>query len=184
MSHITQQELNKAFSLSQQFLRPGPFFARKISTKIVKLATPGDTIETWIDTGDTITQELTREVPSSGKYIIIIDDLKNSSTKKQQYFIPYEDFMKRYSLLDGSPITETMSSEFETTTMVQAKGVIKGFAALLEDSPTGDYEKPGSWGEGIASGANQEGYWMSAIEKPKEWYFMPLTHFNRDYEIL
>ena len=37
---------------------------------------------------------------------------------------------------------------------------------------------------GIAGGANQEGYWIASVEKPTEWYFMPLTHFERDYIIL
>ena len=91
-----------------------------------------------IDTGHTITQELTRIVPTDDKYIIIIDDLKNSTVKKQQYFIPYQDFIKRYTI-DGTTITSDMSS-FETTT-VQAKGIITGFECLYEDSH-GDYKNP------------------------------------------
>lgn len=181
---ITQKELNNAYELSKKGIRPEPFTARKVSTKIVKLAVPGETIETWIDTGHTITQELTRIVPTDDKYIIIIDDLKNSTVKKQQYFIPYQDFIKRYTLIDGTTITSDMSSEFETTTMVQAKGIITGFECLYEDSTCGDYEKPASWGKGFASGADCPGYWMAAIEKPTEWYFMPLTHFQRDYKII
>ena len=181
---ISQQELNQAFELSQKGVRPGAFTARKVSTKVVKLAYPGETIETWIDTGDTITQELIRTVPNDGEYIIIIDDLKNSTTKKQQYFIPYQDFIKRYTLIDGTHITSNMSSEFETTTMVQAKGIITGFTCLKEDTLSGDYQKPESWGEGIASGADCPGFWMASVEKPTEWYFMPLTHFERDYKII
>ena len=181
---ISQQELNQAFDLSKKGVRPEPFTARKVSTKVVKLAYPGETIETWIDTGDTITQELTRTVPSVGNYIIIIDDLKNSTTKKQQYFIPYLDFIKRYTLIDGTPITSDMSSEFETTTMVQAKGIITGFSCLKEDTSTGNYQKPASWGKGFAYGADCPGFWMAAVEKPTEWYFMPLTHFDRDYKII
>ena len=79
-------------------------------------------------------------MPTDDKYIIIIDDLKNSTVKKQQYFIPYQDFIKRYTLIDGTTITSDMSSEFETTTMVQAKGIITGFECLYEDSTCGDYE--------------------------------------------
>ena len=142
------------------------------------------TIETWIDTGNTVVLELLRTVPTDGHYIIIIDALKNSQTKEHKYFIPYADFCKRYTLIDGTSITEDMTSQFETTTMVQAIGIITGFAAIEEDTYTGDYEKPASWGKGIAGGADQEGYWMASIEKPTEWYFMPYTHFERDYEIL
>tara|TARA_B100000575_G_scaffold246358_1_gene211342 strand:- start:276 stop:854 length:579 start_codon:yes stop_codon:yes gene_type:complete len=182
---ITQQQLNDAFKLSKKAIRPVPFTARKVSTKIVKLAYPGETIETWIDTGDTITQELTRTVPIDGKYIIIIDDLKNSTTKKQKYFIPYEDFIKRYMFIDETPITLDMSCEFETTTMVKAKGIVTGFEWLKADTgKSGNYQKPFSWGEGFASGANCPGYWIAAVEKPTEWYFMPLTHFERDYKII
>lgn len=181
---ISQEQLNQAYELSKKGVRPSPFTAQKTSTKTVKLAFPGETIETWIDTGDTITQELSRKVPYVGNYIIIIDDLKNSTTKKQQYFIPYEDFIKRYTLIDGTPITSDMSCEFETTTMVKAKGIITGFTCLAEDTLTGDYQKPASWGKGIASGANCPGFWMAAVEKPTEWYFMPLTHFDRDYKII
>jgi len=181
---ITQLELNKAFELSNNGYRAAPIIARKISTKTVKLASPGETIETWIDTGNTITEEISRTVPSDGKYIIIIDDLKNSTVKKQQYFIPYQDFIKRYTCINGSPITSNMSSTFETTTLVQAKGIITGFEWLKEDTLTGDYQKPASWGEGIASGANCSGYWMASVEKPTEWYFMPKTHFERDYQII
>ena len=181
---ISQQELNQAYELSKKGVRPEPFTAKKISTKTVKLAYPGETIETWIDTGDTITQELSRTVPYVGNYIIIIDDLKNSTTKKQQYFIPYLDFIKRYTLIDGTPITSDMSSEFETTTMVQAKGIITGFSWLKEDTLTGNYQKPDSWGKGFACGADCPGFWMAAVEKPTEWYFMPLTHFDRDYKII
>lgn len=184
MTVISQEELNKAFEFSNMGGRPKPFTARKISKKVIKLGTPGEIIETWIDTNDTVTLELTRTVPCDGKYIIIIDDLKNSTVKKQQYFIPYEDFIKRYTFIDGTPITLDMSSTFENTTLVQAKGIITGFEWLKEDTETGDYEKPGSWGEGIASGANCPGYWMASIEKPKEWYFMPKTHFERDYQII
>jgi len=181
---ISQQELNQAYELSKKGVRPEPFTAKKISTKTVKLAYPGETIETWIDTGDTITQELSRTVPYVGNYIIIIDDLKNSTTKKQQYFIPYQDFIKRYTLIDGTPITSDMSSEFETTTMVQAKGIITAFSCLKEDTLTGNYQKPASWGKGFACGADCPGFWMAAVEKPTEWYFMPLTHFDRDYRIM
>ena len=181
---ISQSELNYAFQVSKHGDRPPPFTAKKISTKIVQLAYPGETIETWIDSGDTVTQELTRTVPNNGEYIVIIDDLMNSTTKKQKYFIPYEDFTKRYTLIDGSPITSNMSSKFEDVTMVQAKGIITGFAAIIEDTIDGTYQKPYSWGEGFAGGANQEGYWIASIEKPTEWYFMPLTHFVRDYIIL
>jgi len=179
---ISQHELNNAFELSNNGLRPAPFTARKTSTKVVKLAFPGETIETWIDTNDTITQEISRTVPSNGTYIIIIDDLKNSTVQKQQYFIPYEDFIKRYTHIDGSPITSDMSSTFETTTLVQAKGIITAFQWLKEDTLTGDYQKPASWGEGTVSGANCPGYWMASVEKPNEWYFMPKTHFERDYK--
>ena len=179
---ISQSELNNAFELSNKGLRSAPFTARKTSTKAVKLASPGETIETWIDTGDTVTLEISRIVPSDGSYIIIIDDLKNSTVKKQQYFIPYPDFIKRYTSIDGSPITPSMSSTFETTTLVQAKGIITGFEWLKEDTLTGDYQKPASWGEGTASGANCPGYWMASAEKPTEWYFMPKTHFERDYQ--
>jgi len=181
---ITQHQLNYIFELSNKGVRTPPFTARKISTKTVRLASPGEIIETWIDTGDTITQEISRTVPSDGKYIIIIDDLKNSTVKKQQYFIPYQDFIKRYTSVDGSPITSSMSSIFETTTLVQAKGIITGFEWLKEDTLTGDYQKPHSWGEGTASGANCPGYWMASVEKPTEWYFMPKTHFERDYIII
>tara|TARA_Y100001954_G_C15813603_1_gene606397 strand:+ start:1410 stop:1985 length:576 start_codon:yes stop_codon:yes gene_type:complete len=181
---ISQQELNQAYELSKKGVRPAPFTAKKTSTKTVKLAYPGEIIETWIDTGDTITQELSRMVPYVGNYIIIIDDLKNSTTKKQQYFIPYQDFIKRYTLIDGTPITSDMSSEFETTTMVQAKGIITGFSWLKEDTLTGNYQKPESWGKGFACGADCPGFWMAAVEKPTEWYFMPLTHFDRDYKII
>lgn len=178
---ISQPELNDAFELSNKGLRPTPFTARKTSIKVVKLASPGETIETWIDTGDTITQEISRTVPSDGKYIIIIDDLKNSTVKTQQYFIPYQDFIKRYTCIDDSPITSNMSSTFETITLVQAKGIITGFEWLKEDTLTGDYQKPASWGEGTASGAICPGYWMASVEKPTEWYFMPKKHFERDY---
>ena len=181
---ISQQELNQAYELSKKGVRPAPFTAKKTSTKTVKLAYPGEIIETWIDTGDTITQELSRMVPYVGNYIIIIDDLKNSTTKKQQYFIPYQDFIKRYTLIDGTPITSDMSSEFETTTMVQAKGIITGFSWLKEDTLTGNYQKPESWGKGFAYGADCPGFRMAAVEKPTEWYFMPLTHFDRDYKII
>ena len=183
-SHVTQNELNEAFKLAESYIRPPPFKAKKKSTKIVKLAYPGETIETWIDTGNTVVLELLRTVPTDGHYIIIIDALKNSQTKEHKYFIPYADFCKRYTLIDGTSITEDMTSQFETTTMVQAIGIITGFAAIEEDTYTGDYEKPASWGKGIAGGADQEGYWMASIEKPTEWYFMPYTHFERDYEIL
>ena len=183
-SAISQLELNNAFKLSQKGIRTTPFTARKTSTKLVKLASPGETIETWIDTGDTITQEISRIVPSDGTYIIIIDDLKNSTVKKQQYFIPYQDFIKRYTHIDGSSITSNMSSTFENITLVQAKGIITGFEWLKEDTLTGDYQKPASWGEGTASGANCSGYWMASLEKPDEWYFMPKTHFERDYQII
>lgn len=185
MSHITQAELNKAFELSNKTnVRPSPFVAKKKSTKQVQLAKPGEIIETWIDVGDTIEQEVSRVVPNEGKYIIIIDDLKNSTTKQQKYFLPYEDFIKRYSMIDGSLITYEMSSEFEVVTMVQAKGIVTGFRTLKEDTITGRYEQPASWGKGIASGANEEGNWLASIEKPEEWYFMPLTHFERDYIII
>ena len=113
-----------------------------------------------------------------------MDDLKNSITKQQKYFLPYEDFIKRYSMIDGSLITYEMSSEFEVVTMVQAKGIVTGFRTLKEDTITGRYEQPASWGKGIASGANEEGYWLASVEKPEEWYFMPLTHFERDYIII
>ena len=160
MSHITQAELNKAFELSNKTnVRPSPFVAKKKSTKQVQLGNPGELIETWIDVGDTIEEEVSRVVP-------------------------YEDFIERYSMIDGSIITNDMSSEFEVVTMVQAKGIVTCFRTLREDTITGRYEQPASWGEGIASGANEEGYWMASPQKPEEWYFMPITHFERDYIII
>lgn len=184
MSFISQVELNKAYKLSEKNVRPGCFTGKKKSTKIVKLAQPGEIIETWIDSGDTIEQEVSRVVPEEGLYIIIIDYLRNSTTKQQKYFISYDVFMERYCMIDGSPITSNMSNHFETLTMVQAQGLIRGFRALYEDTITGKYEQPASWGKGIASGASEEGYWISSIQNPEEWYFMPLTHFERDYEII
>lgn len=183
-SPITQSELNEAYNLAKKGIRDEPFTARKTSTKIVKLAIPGETIETWIDYGDTIKQELSRIVPNEGNYIIIMDNLKNCNTKQQKYFIPYEDFLKRYTMIDGTLITNSMVSTFECTTMVQARGIITGFKSLYEDTLTGEYQKPYSWGEGIADGADQEGYWMASVEKPDEWYFMPMTHFEHDYNII
>lgn len=184
MSHITQSELNKAFELSNKTnVRPSPFVAKKKSTKQVQMGNPGELIETWIDVGDTIQEEVSRVVPYEGKHIIIMDNLKNSTTKQQKYFIPYEDFIERYSMIDGSIITNDMSSEFEVVTMVQAKGIVTCFRTLREDTITGLYEQPPSWGKGIASGANEEGYWMASPQKPEEWYFMPITHFERDYII-
>jgi hypothetical protein len=183
-SHITQIQLNEAYHLSQKGIRNKPFTARKISTKIVQLAIAGETIETWIDYGNSIKQELSRVVPKEGHYIIIMDDLKNSEIKKQKYFIPFNDFKKRYTMIDGTNINDSMVHTFETITMVQAKGIITGFKALKEDTMTGEYQKPYSWGEGVADGADQDGYWMASIEKPEEWYFMPKTHFNQDYIII
>ena len=183
-SHITQIQLNESYELSQKGIREEPFTARKISTKTVQLAIPGETIETWIDYGNTIKQELSRTVPKEGHYIIIMDDLKNSNIKKQKYFIPFNDFKKRYTMIDGNPITDSIISTFQNITTVQAKGIITGFKALKEDTLTGKYEKPHSWGEGFADGADQEGYWMASIEKPEEWYFMPKSHFIQDYTII
>ena len=122
-------------------------------------------------------------MPTDDKYIIIIDDLKNSTVKNNNTSFHIK-ILLRDTLIDGTTITSDMSSEFETTTMVQAKGIITGFECLYEDSTCGDYEKPASWGKGFASGADCPGYWMAAIEKPTEWYFMPLTHFQRDYKII
>lgn len=185
MSFITQVELNQAYELSKKNnVRPGSFRAKKKSTKLVQLGNPGEIIETWIDVGDTIKEEVSRVVPDKGLYIIIIDDLKNSNIKQHKYFIPYEDFIERYCMIDGSEITNNMSSEFEIVTMVQAKGIVTCFRTLREDTITSLYEQPASWGIGTASGANEEGYWMASTQKPKEWYFMPLTHFERDYIIV
>ena len=183
-SFITQSQLKEAYLNAITGKRPYPVHAKKISTKTVKLAYPGDIIETYIDSGNTIKLEVTRTVPNDGKYIIIIDDLSNSTTEKHQYFIPYDDFIKRYTLIDGTSITSDMSSSFETTTMVQSKGYITAFTALNTDTPTGKYENPPSWGKGIADGANNPGYWVASIEKPDERYFIPILHFERDYVLL
>ena len=180
MSHVTQQLIADAFKVAQHGLREAPINIRKTSTKYVYLATPGECIDTYIDHGDTIMKEVSRVVPI-GSHIVICDNLKNSTEHFQKYFIPFDDFSERYTLMNGEPITSTCKQLFKDMTQVRAKGTAIAFKALPGDAPDGKYEQPPSWGPGIASGADDDGYWMASTQKPDEWYFMPTSHFIRDY---
>lgn len=181
--NITQAQLVDNYNQSIKGLRISPITAKKTSTKHVKLGIPGECIDTWIDCGFTIKKETSRFIPDEGSYIIISDTLNNCPFKLHKYFIPFEDFSKRYVMMDGTRINNFIVNTFERTTVVKAIGEVIAYTALLDDTPSGLYENPPSWGKGVATGADQEGYWMASTERLQEWYFMPLTHFNRDYMI-
>lgn len=180
MSSVSQQLLGDAFKAAYHGLRQAPFDIRKTSTKNVYLATPGELIDTFIDHGDTIMKEVSRVVPQ-GSYIVICDKLKNSTEHYQKYFLPFDDFSERYTLMNGNPITSISKQLFKDIIQVRAKGTGIAFKALEGDAPNGKYQQPPSWGPGIASGADEDGYWVASTQKPDEWYFIPTSHFNRDY---
>ena len=179
VSITSQYNLKCCFEEAQTGFREEPFTANKKATKKVRLAEKDETIQTWIDTGDDITLECERTV-GDGVFIVISDSLKNSDKKKHEYFIKFEDFVSRYTMLNGDLISEPDMFKIETT--VKAKGVVTAFKALEDDTFGGKYENPESWGEGVASGATEDGYWISSQERPNEFYFMPTCHFERDYE--
>ena len=86
--------------------------------------------------------------------------------------------------MNGDSITHINKSIFYNDIItVRAKGTAIAFKSLITDTPTGQYQQPSSWGPGIASGADIDGYWMASTQKPDEYYFMPTTHFNNDYII-
>ena len=94
-------------------MREAPFKATKKATKNVRLAEKGETIQTWIDSGETVLLECEREV-GEGTFIVISDALKNSDEKKHEYFINFEDFVLRYTMLDGSVISDPETFKTET----------------------------------------------------------------------
>lgn len=178
---VSQDLLADAYNVAKHNLRPSPFKIKKTSKKKVYLARPGEMVETWIDYEDTITLEVKRQVPTTGTYIVICDSLKNSDSKYQKYFMPFDDFAERYTMLNGASIHTQLKQLFKDFVIVQSKGTGIAFEALENDTPSGLYEQPASWGKGVASGANQPGYWVASTEKSTEWYFIPTTHFNKDY---
>ena len=180
----SQYNLNEAYNVACAGLRDKPVNTEKTATKNVYVARNGYTIDTYIDCGDTIKKEVSRRVPDEGIFIVISETLKNSTEYKQKYFIPYDDFIKRYEEMDGSEIEICLWDKMYQERQVKSKGKGKAFKANIDDTINGQYENPESWGDGIADGAKQEGYWMCSNEKPTEWYFVPLEYFNRDYKIL
>lgn len=187
MSDSTTQKTIKGFyNDAKNGLRDSPIQVRKTSTKLVYIPALGEQIDTYID-GDngSIIKEVSRTVPTDkpfGTYIVISTPLKNSTTKYQQYFIPWNDFVQRYTFINGDSITDAHKSVFSNDIhTVRAKGTAIAFKSLPSDTPDGQYQQPPSWGHGFASGANQEGYWMASTQQPDEYYFMPIQHFNNDY---
>tara|TARA_B110000483_G_C18072946_1_gene494826 strand:+ start:208 stop:783 length:576 start_codon:yes stop_codon:yes gene_type:complete len=183
---ITQKTINGFYNDALNGIRNSPIQVRKTSTKLVYIPILGEHIDTYID-GDngSIIKEVSRSVPTDEPYrtyIVICTSLKNSTTKYQQYFIPFSDFIQRYTFMNGDYITDSHKSVFSNDIRsVRAKGTAIAFKSLVTDSSTGEYEQPPSWGQGIASGSNQEGYWMASTQQPDEYYFMPIQHFNNDY---
>ena len=183
---ITQKTIESFYNDALNGIRDSPIPVRKTSTKLVYIPLPGEQIDTYID-GDngSLIKEVSRTVPTDepfGSYIVISTPLKNSTTKYQQYFIPFSDFIQRYTFMNGDSITDSHKSVFSNDIItVRAKGTAIAFKSLVTDSSTGEYEQPPSWGQGFASGANQEGYWMASTQQPDEYYFMPIQHFNNDY---
>ena len=186
-SPITQKTLHDFYNQALQGIRTHPISVRKTSTKLVYIPLPGDTIDTYIDgPSDSILKEVSRTIPKhepEGSYIVICSPLKNSITHCHKYFIPWNDFIQRYTLMNGDSITDINKSIFSDICTVRAKGTAIAFKSLSTDSPSGQYEQPPSWGPGIASGACQDGYWMASTQQPDEYYFMPTDHFNNDYII-
>ena len=185
-SAITQKTLKCFYNDALNGLRDSPIKVRKTSTKLVYIPLPGEQIDTFID-GDngSIIKEVSRTVPKDepfGSYIVISTPLQNSTTQYQQYFIPFSDFVQRYTFMNGDSITDSNKSVFSNDIItVRAKGTAIAFKSLPSDTPDGQYEQPPSWGPGIASGANHDGYWMASTQQPDEYYFMPIQHFNNDY---
>ena len=180
---ITQFELNNIASNIANYNLEILNVTKK-TTKNVRLAVSGETIITYIDVNDTITEEVSRIVPNEGTFVVISDKLKNSSIYNHEYFIPIEDFLSRYVELNGNQILPlNITTDYK---VVKAIGNASVFKNLPEFTPNGLYENPNSWGGDStpASGANTEGYWMASVQKPKEWYFVPIEHFNRDYQLL
>lgn len=181
---ITQNTLKQFHNEALLGLRQHPFSVRKTSTKMVYIPEPGESIDTYIDHLDSIKKETSRTVPKDQSYVVICDKLNNSTTHFQKYFIPWNDFIQRYTLMNGDSITHINKPIFYNDIItVRAKGTAIAFKSLITDTPTGQYQQPSSWGPGIASGADIDGYWMASTQKPDEYYFMPTTHFNNDYII-
>ena len=178
-SIISQKDLNSLFQDAINGKREEPFKATKKSTKNVRKPSKGEIIQTWIDYQDTVILECERIVPD-GVFIVISDQLKNSQEKKHEYFINFYDFQQRYTMLDGSTISD--HDTLITETKVRAKGVVTAFKAYQYDTYNGTYQNPESWGKGTSSGASEDGYWLSSEQRPTEFYFMPSTHFQRDYD--
>lgn len=179
MSYITQNDLNNIANNTNTLLN-----VSKKATKNIRMAVPGESITTYIDTGSVITEEVTRIVPTDGIYIVISDKLLNSNTVTHDYFISIEDFLPRYITLDNMPInSNNITYDYQT---VKANGNAMVFEHLEEYTPTGLYEKPPSWGgdNKPASGAIGEGYWMASVQRPTEWYFVSNLQFYNDYVIV
>ena len=84
--------------------------------------------------------------------------------------------------MNGDPITNINKGLFSNDIhSVRAKGTAIAFKSLSPDTSDGQYEQPPSWGPGVASGADIDGYWMASTQQPDEYYFMPTQHFNNDY---
>mgnify|MGYP007072001538 CR=1 FL=1 len=185
-SPITQKTLHELYNNALNGLRDSPIQVRKTSTKLVYIPLPGEQIDTFID-GDngSIIKEVSRTVPKTPpiySYIVICTELKNSNTEYQKYFIPWCDFVERYTFMNGESITDSNKAIFSNDIRtVRSKGTSIAFKSLPSDTPDGQYEQPPSWGPGIASGANHNGYWMASTQQPDEYYFMPIQHFNNDY---
>jgi len=185
-SPITQKALHDLYNLALQDNRESPFQVRKTSTKLAYIPVPGEIIDTYIDgPSGSIIREVTRTVPTDkplGSYAVICAPLQNSTQHHQKYFIPWNDFVQRYTLMNGDPITDINKAIFHNDfRTVRAKGTAIAFKSLSTDTPSGQYEQPPSWGPGFASGADQDGYWMASTQQPDEYYFMPIDHFNNDY---
>ena len=182
---ITQKALQSLYD-DFQGIREDPFQVRKKTTKLVYIPVPGENIDTYIDgPSGSVVKEVSRTVPKNekdGSYIVICSPLQNSTKHQQKYFIPWNDFVQRYTLMNGDPITPINKPIFYTDIItVRAKGIATAFKALPSDTPSGQYEQPPSWGPGFASGANQDGYWMASTQQPDEYYFIPTKQFNNDY---
>lgn len=185
-SPITQKTLRDLHNLAIHGIRDPPFQVRKTSTKLVYIPLPGETIHTYIDgPSGSVVKEVSRTVPKDephGSYAVICSPLQNSTTHHQMYFIPWNDFVQRYTLMNGDPITNINKAIFSNDIRsVRAKGTAIAFKSLPSDTSDGQYEQPPSWGPGFASGADQDGYWMASTQQPDEYYFMPTQHFNNDY---
>ena len=91
---ITQKTINGFYNDALNGIRNSPIQVRKTSTKLVYIPILGEHIDTYID-GDngSIIKEVSRSVPTDEPYrtyIVICTSLKNSTTKYQQYFIPFD----------------------------------------------------------------------------------------------